>query len=136
LNISAPATAPVIAADKRRKAMLIVVFCTFIGAAAQVFIKAGANRLTHPGFIGAIVGILTNPRLFCGYALYGVFTVLLVYALREAELSILYPIIALTYVWVAILSVIVFQEKINVMKTVGIVTIVGGVAILGRGSKR
>ena len=131
-----PAPAPVVAPDKRRKAMLIVVFCTFIGAAAQVFIKAGANHLANTGFAGAIVGILTNPRLFCGYALYGVFTVLLVYALREAELSILYPIIALTYVWVAILSVIVFHEAMSAMKVVGIVTIVGGVAILGRGQKR
>ena len=116
--------------------MLIVVFCTFIGAAAQVCIKFGANHLAHPGFIGAIVGILTNPMLFSGYALYGLFTVCLIFALREAELSILYPIIALTYVWVAILSVIIFHEAMNGMKMAGIVTIVGGVGILGRGTKR
>ena len=123
-------------ADQRKKALFIVVGCTLIGASAQVLIKSGANHLTHSGFFGAILGILTNPLLFSGYCLYGVFAALLVYALRHGELSILYPVIALTYVWVSLLSVFIFHESMNAMKVTGIVIIVIGVAVLGRGSSK
>lgn len=62
--------------------------------------------------------------------------VLLIFALRDGELSILYPIIALTYVWVTILSVVFFNERINAFKAVGVLTVILGVAVLGRGGKR
>ncbi len=110
--------------------------CTLIGAAAQVLIKSGANTLTHPTLWSTILAMLTNLHLITGYSLYGVSTVLLVMALRDGELSILYPVIALTYVWVSILSVAVFHETMNVLKVAGIAAIVAGVAVLGKGGKR
>ena len=122
--------------ERRRRALLIVVGCTLIGAAAQVLIKFGANRLTHPGFWGAIVGMITNPPLFAGYCLYGVFTALMVYALRDGELSILFPLIALQYVWVSILSVVIFHESMSPLKAFGVVVIVAGVGVLGRGGAK
>ena len=64
-----------------------------------------------------------------------IFAVLMVYALRHGELSILYPLIALGYVWVAILSVLVFHETMNAMKLAGIAIIVAGVAVLGWGGR-
>ena len=115
--------------------MLLVFCCTILGAAAQMFIKSGANHLSQPGFVGAVVGMLTNPMLFTGYALYGMNTVLLAIALRDSELSLLYPVIALTYVWVSILSVTMLHETMNFMKAAGIAAIVCGIGILGRGSK-
>lgn len=127
---------PVVGADPARRRSLILVFCcTILGAAAQMFIKSGANHLSQPGFVGAVVGMLTNPMLFTGYALYGFNTLLLAVALKNAELSLLYPVIALTYVWVAILSVTMLHETMNVMKFAGIAAIVCGIAILGRGPK-
>lgn len=122
--------------EKRRRAVLIVAACTLISTAAQVLIKIGANQLGHSGFLETLLGIFTIPALFAGYSLYGVFTIMMVYALREGELSILYPIIALGYVWVTIISVIFFHETMNVMKACGIAIIVVGVGILGRGASR
>ena len=78
--------------------------------------------------------LLTNVPLIAGYALYGINTLLMVLALRDGELSMLYPIIALTYVWVTLLSYTVLGETPNLYKNVGIVTIVIGVAVLGRGA--
>ncbi len=85
--------------------------------------------------MATLIGIFTIPPLFAGYGLYGVFTVLFVYALRHGEVSVLYPIIALGYVWVAILSALVFHETMNPFKVVAIAIIVAGVAVLGWGSK-
>jgi len=47
----------------------------------------------------------------------------------------LYPIIALTYVWTTLLSYTVLGEPSNAYKNLGIVTIVIGVAVMGRGAR-
>lgn len=119
----------------RRRSFLLVFCCTLIGAAAQMFIKAGANTLPHATFVDAMLGMVTNPLLFTGYALYGLNTLLMALALRDNELSLLFPVISLTYVWVSFLSVWMFNESMNLFKIVGIAAIVGGVGVLGRGSK-
>jgi drug/metabolite transporter (DMT)-like permease len=48
----------------------------------------------------------------------------------------LYPIIALTYVWVTLLSYALLPEKPNVYKNIGITAIVAGVAVMGRGGRK
>ena len=109
--------------------MALVFCCTILGAAAQVLLKIG---LSHPVQAGW-TGYLTSLPLVAGYCLYGLNTVLLVFALRDGELSILYPIIALTYVWVTILSVVFFHETMNFFKLAGVAVVVIGVAVMGRG---
>ena len=135
-SITALSETSVIDADKRRRAVLIVIACTLIGATAQVLIKLGSAHLANTGLIATAIGIFTIPTLFAGYCLYGIFTVLLVYALRDAELSILYPVIALSYVWVTLASVLIFHETMNLPKALGVAIIVLGVAVLGRGGAR
>ena len=133
----------VVDAEKRRRAVLIVIGCTLIIGAAQYLIKLGANQLAaqqhsvHGGSVSlqaAVMGIFTNPSIFSGYCLYAVFTVLFVLALRHGELSILYPLISLGYVWVAIIGVVAFHEAMNPLKLAGIAIIMAGVTVLGRGS--
>jgi multidrug transporter EmrE-like cation transporter len=120
----------------QRRSIFLVFCCTLIGAAAQVLIKTGAGALgEHPSLIKTAIGILTTPQLFAGYSMYGVSMILLVIALRHGELSATYPVFALTFVWVTILSVTVFHEALNVWKLAGIMLIVIGVASLGRGRK-
>jgi len=112
---------------------LIVICCTLLVATAQYLIKLGANHLSHAGLVATMIGIFTIPQLFAGYCIYAVFTVLFVYALRHGELSILYPLIALGYVWVTITAVVAFHESMNPMKVTGLAVIVAGVAVLGWG---
>jgi multidrug transporter EmrE-like cation transporter len=115
--------------------MLAVLLCTFINAASQVFLKLGTASLgEHPTMAQTAIGILTNPLLFAGYALLGASTVLFVLALRKGELSLLYPVMTLGYVWVTALSVALFHESMNPLKVAGIAVIISGVAILGRNS--
>jgi drug/metabolite transporter (DMT)-like permease len=120
----------------------MVVGCTILGAAAQMLIKRGTSMMP-PLFdpaAGSVLAqapqiawkILSNLPLFGGLACYGISTILLVLALRYGELSVLYPIIALTYVWVTILSVGFLGETVNVYKLLGLTFIVLGVAVLGR----
>jgi drug/metabolite transporter (DMT)-like permease len=128
-------TTPSSAAGSRasaRRAVLLVFCCTLLGAGAQVLIKNGANALPHP----SVLQMITSVWLLSGYCLYGLSTVLLVVALKHGQLSLLYPVISLTYVWVTILSVIVFHEVLNPYKIAGIVLIVAGVGVLGLNGRK
>ena len=138
MDVSDTTEAQAIDRGKRRQAVWIIIAGTFLVAVAQLLIKSGANQLAlsgHTGLVGTAVGILTIPPLFAGYCLYAVFAVMMVYALRHGEMSVLYPLISLGFVWVAILSVLIFHEGLSPMKAGGIAMIVAGVAVLGRGSK-
>lgn len=126
-------TVPLNDSAQQRRSFLLVVCCTLIGAAAQVLIKKGAGALgANPTMLQTALAMVLTPALFAGYSLYGISTILLVLALRHGQLSLLYPVFAMTYVWVTILSVAVFHESMNPYKLAGIVTIVAGIAVLGR----
>ncbi|MBV9508071.1 MAG: cation/cationic drug transporter [Acidobacteriia bacterium] len=132
--MSTVAVSPVREADSssRRRSIGLVFCCTILGAAAQILLKTGANQLTHP----SLLAVFSNLPLFSGLALYGVSTVLLVLALRDGELSMLYPVIALTYVWVTALSLVIFHDRVSPGKLAGIAIIVLGVGVLGRGRNK
>src|SRR5690348_8172759 len=112
------------------KSVFMVLGCTVFAAAAQVLMKYGAG---HPmprlelgqssTWLPFVVALLKNYELLLGYTLHGCNAMLLILALREGELSLLYPIIALTYVWVNLLSMYFFQEAMNGFKAGGIALI-------------
>ena len=144
-SVPQPAASAVPAKRNRFKGNIMVVGCTILGAAAQMLIKRGTTMMPplYDAAAGTVLSqapmiawkILSNVPLFGGLACYGISTILLVLALRYGELSVLYPIIALTYVWVSILSFGFLGESLNVFKILGLVFIVFGVAILGRKDK-
>jgi len=132
--VEAAVAEPIEAATPARtsiRSIGLVLLCTIIGAAAQIFLRYGADHLTAAG----LRGILTNWALLAGYVCLGANTFLLILALRDGQLSVLYPIIALTYVWVTILSPIFFGDIVNAYKIVGVVFIVLGVSFIGAGSR-
>jgi drug/metabolite transporter (DMT)-like permease len=119
--------------QQKRRSLILVIAFTVLAATAQVLFKFGTVRLgQHP----SIIGLLTNYPLIGGLALYGVGSAMMVIALRHGELSFLYPLISLSYVWVAILSVLIFQESMNPYKIAGIAVIITGVAVMGNGARK
>jgi multidrug transporter EmrE-like cation transporter len=111
--------------------VLMVASATLLSAAAQILMKIGMNH-----FAPNLLAIVTNVPLIAGYVLYGLFTVMIVLALRQGELSLLYPIISLSYVWVTALSYFIFHDTLSPLKLVGIAGIMAGVAMLGRGERQ
>jgi multidrug transporter EmrE-like cation transporter len=131
--LSTVATTPVKELDAKssRKSIILVFACTIVGTLAQLLMKSGMEHFRLDP-----VALITNVPLIAGYALYGINTVMLVMALREGELSVLYPIIALTYVWVTLASYIRLHEAPNLYKNIGVVAIIIGVVIIGRAGKK
>ena len=131
--MSTVATTPVKELDAKssRKSIILVFACTIVGTLAQLLMKSGMEHFRLDP-----VALITNVPLIAGYALYGINTVMLVMALREGELSVLYPIIALTYVWVTLASYIRLHEPPNLYKNIGVAAIIIGVIIIGRAGKK
>jgi multidrug transporter EmrE-like cation transporter len=137
------ADSPIVTRTAARRSFLLMFFCTLIGACAQMLIKQGTAQLgaritlldlAHQPqlFLRFSLGVIANSKLFFGYFCYGINTLLVALALKGRELSRLYPIIALTYVWVAVLSVYLLPgEHMNFFKAAGIAFVVGGVSLLG-----
>ncbi len=109
-----------------KKAIILVLVGTLLNALGQFFLKTAAIK----GF-DSLISYITNISLIVGLILYGISALLLILALRNGELSVLYPIFALTYVWVMVISSIFFNEVINLFKTVGVLFIIGGIILIG-----
>ena len=107
----------------------LVILATIIGAFGPILLKkASAKRLSK------IKSLVTNYHLFGGVALYAVGTILFIPALKGGDLSVLYPFVALSYIWVSFLSVRFLGEKMNKLKWLGIALIIIGVTFIGVGS--
>jgi len=109
--------------------ILMVIICSVLAAVAQIFYKIGAGMLKLD-----IISLATNYPLMIGMALYGLSAILLVLSLKRGKLSVLYPFIALSYIWVAMLSMVFLHESISLLKWAGFITIVVGVSLIGFGS--
>jgi len=103
-------------------AVFIVVVCTLLTAFARVLWKFGALRWPE---------ILTNWQLFGGFVLFGIAAVTLIHLFKTQEVTLVYPLYATAYVWVALLSHAYFAEPLSLLKWIGIATIIAGAAVLG-----
>ncbi len=107
----------------------LVILATLIGAFGPILLKkASAKKLS------SIKELAKNYYLFGGVSIYGIGTVLFIPALNGVDLSVFSSFVALTYIWVSLLSVKFLGEKMNKYKWVGIALIIIGVSFIGIGS--
>lgn len=110
-------------------AIISVMLATFLTATGQFLLKLGTANLV-PGW-----DLLSNWYLIGGFAIYGISAVILVIALKYGELSVLYPVVSLSFVWVNIISFEFLGEELNSFKWAGVSLIILGVSCIGFGSK-
>jgi uncharacterized membrane protein len=107
----------------------LVILATLVGAFGPILLKkASAKKLSK------LSSLVKNYHLMGGVGLYAIGTILFIPALKGGDLSILYPFVALTYVWVSLLSVKFLGENMNLTKWVGIGLIILGVSLIGLGN--
>ena len=111
-------------------AILLVISATLVGAFGPILLKKASEKK-----LSSIKALSANYHLFGGIALYALGTLLFIPALKGGDLSVLYPFVSLSYIWVSLLSVKFLGERMNKLKWMGIGLIVLGVAFIGLGSK-
>lgn len=104
----------------------LTLLAVLVGAIGPILLKKGADQFSlNPK------KLLRNKALIGGVFAYGLATLIYIPALRGGDLSVLYPIISLSFVAVSLLSVWLLKERMNLLKWIGIVLIIAGVSLIG-----
>ena len=111
-------------------AMLLILFTTLLTSSAQILYKLGIPSLKFD-----LMSIITNYYLLGGLVLYGIGAILMIISFRGGEVSVLYPIIATSYIWVSILSAYFLGEHMNSFRWIGVFIIIAGILSISYGSR-
>ena len=113
-----------------KTSQIILLLLTVMGiSSGQLLFKQGALGLDK---ISKPWEYLLNAHIFIGMVIYGICTVMWIYLLREVSLSKAYPLFALSFVIVPILSWLFFNESLDKTYFAGLLLIVGGVILTTR----
>jgi len=111
-------------------AVLLVVIAGIIGAFGPIYLKKGSALIDKK----KLSTIYKNKFLMWGILIYGISTIMFIPALKGGDLSVLYPLVGLDYVWVCVYSIFMLKERMTMLKWMGIITIVIGVTFIGIGA--
>jgi multidrug transporter EmrE-like cation transporter len=110
--------------------ILLVLFASLIGSFGAVFLKMGAAHLNR-GF-----RYILNWQLVLGIALFLGSSIPFVIGVRHGELSVLYPMVSLGYVWTLFWSKLFFDEPITKAKLGALGMILAGIICIGAGGRQ
>lgn len=100
--------------------------CALLVSIAQIFLKMGAGRLPE---------IITNWPAFLGLVIYGFGFIALMMAFKEGEVTVIFPIVATSYIFVTVFAMLIFNEPISYFKWLGVLVIFIGVILIGVNKK-
>lgn len=108
-----------------------------VASAGQIFLKLGVRAISASG-VGlsarhAIAAAILQPQLIAGVLAFAASMLLWIVAIQGQQLSYVYPLAALGYILVTLLSVAIFGDSLNGWKVGGILLIVLGVGVLNMG---
>jgi uncharacterized membrane protein len=92
-----------------------------IGAIGSIYLKKSAKK-----FKINLKAILHNKDFFFGVFLSALSIFIYIFSLKYANLSMIYPLVSINYIFIAILSSKFLGEKITVSKALGIIFITLG----------
>ncbi|MFW5846815.1 MAG: EamA family transporter [Nanoarchaeota archaeon] len=107
--------------------IIIVLICAFLGASGQMMFKLASEKFSFNPLTW-----IYNWYFIVGILLYGSSAVLFIWSLKHGNLSILYPVIATSYIWVSLLAIFFLKEPFPPIKWLGIILIILGVIIITR----
>ncbi|HYD03348.1 MAG TPA: multidrug transporter [Alphaproteobacteria bacterium] len=105
--------------------LLLIIISTMIGAVGALTLKNGAMNMR-----GTIIQKILNFKVWLGLFLYGLASLIAIFVLLKENVSLIYPLTAMSYIWVILLSKIYLKENINAYKILAIIFIILGVTLL------
>jgi multidrug transporter EmrE-like cation transporter len=107
-------------------AMFVV--AAMLGALGQYLYKSGADAAGNTA-----VSYLLNPRLWGGVLCYLMVMVLFVAGFKKGgAMTVLYPIYASTFIWAALIGLLVYGTPIKPVNLAGMLLLVVGIHLMGR----
>lgn len=110
------------------KTTLLCLLNTALMVAGQVLFKIGSNGKSLSS-IGDMIKLMFSPVVLLALCLYAGTTMLWLYILSKTDISFAYPIQALAFPVVLILSSFLFHEQVGLNRWIGVIVILVGVVI-------
>lgn len=108
--------------------VIFFLVAAFLGALGQYLYKSGTELAT-----GTVGSYLANPRLLGGVICYIAVMVLFVAAFKKGgALTVLYPIYATTFIWAAVIALLVYGTPIKPINVGGMALLVVGMYLMGK----
>ena len=108
--------------------IMYVAIAALFGSMGQILYKYAANNVTD------IASFILNPFLYFGGLAYGFGLIFMLKGLRRGELTVIYPVMATSFIWVSLLAPIFFEsDSMTIHKWIGVAIIIAGVALVGKG---
>ena len=113
--------------------LLAAILCSVVG---QFSLKAGAKILGPIGaanLVEKVMSMATQPLIVAGLALYAVSSIGFIVVLSRANISIVSPLLSISYLFTVLGGKIVFNEPLPPLRLVGVGFIMTGVIFVLRG---
>ena len=114
----------------------VVVFISVtLSAIAQLSFKYGVTHVDVHQYNNLLVKawmLFTSPFVFLGLFLYGIGTVLWLFALKQMDLSLAYPFVGMSFIMVFLMGVLLLGEPFNINRLIGTIIIIIGILFLAR----
>lgn len=117
-------------------AFALVFVSVSLSAIAQTAFKMGVARVQlapDTALWMKALSMVFSPMVLLGLTLYGFGTVLWLFALRQLDLSLAYPFVAMSFVMVAGSGMLFLGEPVQPTRLVGLGLIVLGLLVMARG---
>ena len=102
--------------------IILISIGTFIGAFGAICFKKGVRK--------KLIDNIKSKYIYFGFLFYGVSAIIYIIALTGNELSRVYPLVSLGYIWTILLSALILKEKITKFKLISIFLIVLGIIFI------
>jgi drug/metabolite transporter (DMT)-like permease len=112
-----------VGSDLDIKVFGLTLVSALLGSVGQINFKIGADKLQ----LNNILSIFKNYNLFIGILFYLISTIIYIYVLKFSQLTVVYPIIATSYIWTALLSNMILKESISLINIIGYLLILFGI---------
>ncbi len=113
--------------------LLAAILCSVVG---QFSLKAGAKILGPIGaanLVEKVIAMATQPLIIAGLALYAVSSIGFIVVLSRANISIVSPLLSISYLFTVLGGKIVFNEPLPPLRLVGVGLIMTGVILVLKG---
>lgn len=105
--------------NKNSVGIILILFASFTLAAGQFFWKMSSGENSY--------------LLALGFVLYGSGAVLMILAYKHGSLSVLHPMMSMSYVFAYLIGYFFLSESIGLGKMIGLILIILGCFLIGGG---
>ena len=144
LEVPPPEAIPVVAASSRSSSLIslgLLLVSVLFAIGGQLTLKSAMDQIGRIGTAEVsrptetLKKAITEPRLWAGLTLFGISSVFWLVVLSRVPLSLAYPVVGLSYIFVVAMARVMFGEHVPPLRWVGAVVVAIGIAIIGFSSK-